>query len=131
MQKTRSELRKIIMIILYQANIYEERKISYNIDTLIKENLEEENEFVTNSVKGVLNHLLELDTIANNLMVDWTIDRIDKTGASIMRLALFELKYTDTPPAVVINEAINLAKSYCDESVRKIINAVLDKYINE
>ena len=131
MQKTRSELRKIIMIILYQANIYEERKISYNIDTLIKENLEEENEFVTNSVKGVLNHLLELDAIANNLMVDWTIDRIDKTGASIMRLALFELKYTDTPPAVVINEAINLAKSYCDESVRKIINAVLDKYINE
>ena len=62
-------------------------------------------------------------------MNDWTIDRIDKSGAAILRMSLYELKYMDTPEIVVINEAIELSKKYSDESVRKIINAVLDKYI--
>ena len=64
-------------------------------------------------------------------MKNWSIDRIDKTGASILRLALYELQYTDTPKIVVINEAVELAKKYSDDSVRKIINAVLDKVKDE
>ncbi len=64
-------------------------------------------------------------------MLKETIDRLDKTGASILRMALFELKYTDTPEIVVINEAIELSKKYSDDAVRKIINAVLDKIIRE
>lgn len=46
-------------------------------------------------------------------------------------MAIYELKYTDTPHIVVINEAVELAKKYSDDSVRKIINAVLDKMIKE
>ena len=46
-------------------------------------------------------------------------------------MAIYELKYTDTPPIVVINEAIELAKKYSDDDVRKMINAVLDKMIKE
>ena len=64
-------------------------------------------------------------------MKDLTIDRIDKTGASILRMAIYELLYTDTPELVVINEAIELSKKYSDENVRKIINAVLDKIVKE
>ena len=64
-------------------------------------------------------------------MKDWSIDRIDKTGASILRMALYELEYLDTPQIVVINEAVELAKKYSDDNVRKIINAVLDKAANE
>ena len=62
-------------------------------------------------------------------MKDWSIERIDKTGAAILKMAIYELKYTDTPPIVVINEAIELAKKYSDDDVRKMINAVLDKMI--
>lgn len=129
MAKTRSELRKIIMIILYQIDIYAERNMKFEIDNIIKENIEVENEFVKDIVYGVTTYKDDLDKIANSLITDWTIDRIDKTGASILRMALYELKFTDTPEIVVINEAIELAKEYCDEKVHKIINAVLDKYI--
>ena len=80
---------------------------------------------------GVITYKTELDQIANSKIKDWTIDRIDKTGAAILRMGLYELKYMDTPEVVVINEAIELSKKYCDDSVRKIINAVLDKYIKE
>jgi len=129
MAKTRSELRNIIMVILYQMDIYNERNVPFEVENVIKDNLDVDNEFVKDIVFGVTTYKEELDNLANNLITDWTIDRIDKTGASILRIALYELKYTDTPEVVVINEAIELAKKYCDESVRKIINAVLDKYI--
>ena len=46
-------------------------------------------------------------------------------------MSLYELIYTDTPNVVVINEAIELAKKYSDDSVRKMINAVLDRYMKE
>ena len=79
----------------------------------------------------MITHQIEIDTTANNYVKDWTIDRLDKTGASILRMAIYELKYTKTPPIVVINEAVELAKEYSDDSVRKIINAVLDKIIKD
>ena len=110
-------------------DIYNERNVPFEVENVIKDNLDVDNEFVKDIVFGVTTYKEELDNLANNLITDWTIDRIDKTGASILRIALYELKYTDTPEVVVINEAIELAKKYCDESVRKIINAVLDKYI--
>ncbi len=129
MGKTRSELREKVMIILYQIDIFKERKIKYDVDNVIKDNVEIENEFVKNIVYGVITYQNELDELANSLINNWSIDRIDKSGAAILKMALYELKYTDTPEIVVINEAIELSKKYSDESVRKIINAVLDKYI--
>ena len=129
MRNSRSELREKIMVILYQIDIYNERKVPYEVDEVIKENIEIDNEFVKDIIYGVITYKNELDEIANSLMNDWTIDRLDKSGASIMRMALYELKYMDTPEVVVINEAVELAKKYCDDSVKKMINAVLDKYI--
>ena len=59
------------------------------------------------------------------------IDRLDSMGRSVLRIGIYEMKYTDTPDLVVINEAVELAKKYSDDAVRKMINAVLDKLINE
>lgn len=128
---SRSLLREKAMIILYQIEMNEESKLDYEVDDIINTNLEVDNEFVKNIVYGVITYKQSLDELANKHMVDWTIDRIDKTGAAILRMALYELKYSDTPEVVVINEAIELAKKYSDDSVRKIINAVLDKVIKE
>ncbi len=131
MALTRSELREKIMIILYQYDLMNNNKIKCNIDDIIKDNVEVENDFIKDMVYGVITYKDELDKLADSYMKDWDINRIDKTGASILRLALYELKYTDTPHVVIINEAIELAKKYSDEAVRKIINAVLDKIIKE
>ncbi len=131
MALTRSELREKIMIILYQIDIYKEQKVPYEVENVIKDNLEIANEFVKDIVFGVITYQDKIDSIANKYMVDWTIDRIDKSGAAILRMAIYELKYMDTPEVVVINEAIELAKKYSDEAVKNIINAVLDRIIKE
>ena len=64
-------------------------------------------------------------------MAKWSIDRLGKTDASILRLSTYEMLYYDTPSLVVINEAVELAKSYSDDDVRKMINGVLDKIYHE
>ena len=128
MTKTRSELREKCMIILYQWDLFR-KDAKTNIDDIIKDNMEIENDFVKDIVYGVVTYQERIDELANKYMQDWNISRIDKTGASILRIGIFELLYTDTPAIVVINEAIELAKKYSDDSVRKIINAVLDKVI--
>ena len=131
MAKTRSELREIIMVILYQIDIAKNQKMNFNVEDIINSNLDIDNEFVRDIVYGVVTYEDEIIKLANKYMVDWTIDRIDKTGAAILKMAIYELKYTDTPEIVVINEAVELAKKYSDDSVRKIINASLDKMIKE
>ena len=128
---TRSELREKVMTILYQIELYQKNSIEYNIDDVIKENLDIENEFVKDMVYGTTTYMSDIDKIANENLKDWTIDRLDSMGRSILRLAIYELKYMDTPDLVVINEAIELAKKYSDDNVRKMINAVLDKLVNE
>jgi len=131
MQLTRSELRVKIMTILYQIDIYKQGKIPFEIDAVINENTEISNEFVKEVVYGVNTYYDELNDLANKYLENWDINRLDKTGASILRMGLYELKYTETPRIVVINEAVELAKKYSDDSVRKMINAVLDKYIKD
>ncbi len=131
MAKTRSELREKCMIILYQWDLYRNNHTKMEIDDIIKDNLDIDNDFVKDIVYGVVTHINDIDEIANKYMNNWDITRIDKTGAAILRMGIFELKYTDTPEIVVINEAIELAKKYSDESVRKIINAVLDRINKE
>ena len=127
----RSELREKAMIVLYQIDICKERKMEYDIDYLIKSNLEVDNEFVKDIVYGVVTYKDTFDELANKYMDNWSIDRIDKTGAAILRMAIYEIKYTDTPEVVAVNEAIELTKKYSDDNVRKMVNAVLDKVIKE
>lgn len=127
MEQNRSELRKKIMTILYQINVYKSNKIEYNVDDILKEVLEIDNEFVKEVVYGVITYQNDINTLANKYLDGWTIDRLGNTDKAILQMAIYELMYTETPDIVCINEAIELAKAYSDDDVRKMINAVLDK----
>ena len=126
-QISRSELRKKIMTILYQINVYDKNKMSYEVNNIIKEVCEIDNEFVKEIVYGVVTYKEKIDEIANSYLNSWTIDRLGNTDQAILRMGIYELLYTNTPEVVSINEAVELAKEYSDDDVRKMINGVLDK----
>ncbi|MDD3453603.1 MAG: transcription antitermination factor NusB [Bacilli bacterium] len=126
-QLNRSELRKKIMTILYQINVYKTNKMQYDVDNILKEVLEIDNEFVKEVVYGVITYQNEINDLANKYLENWTIDRLGNTDKAILQIAIYELIYTKTPEIVCINEAIELAKLYSDDSIRKMINGVLDK----
>ncbi len=124
--KNRSELREIIIKVLYQTYIYDSAKIKYDINEIIEELLDQKQDFVTETVNKVKEKQTEINKIANKYLKDWDIERLNKVDKAILSLGIYELLYTNTPHIVSINEAIELSKKYSDEKVTKMINATLD-----
>ena len=131
MGKTRSELREIACNVLYQMYILDNAQLDYDINDLIKEQMEIQNEFVYELVSGVKANQKDISSLANKYLVDWEIDRLSKVDKAILSVGIYELKYTKTPSIVAINEAIELANKYSDPKVSKMINACLDKIYHE
>lgn len=129
--KNRSELRDVIMKVIYQVNILEEAKLDYDVNDLIKEQLEVQNEFVNETVAGIIEHKKDIYKLADKYLSNWTMTRLNKVDQAIISLGVYELVYTETPSVVAINEAIELSKVYSDEAVTKMINGVLDKIYHE
>ena len=127
MKLNRTEAREKIMVILYQIDFYVKEGMSYDIDEVIKENLEIDNKFVRDVVYGVIKNIEIIDKIITKYLDNWDLDRLGKTDKAILRLGTYEILYYDTPKVVVINEAVELAKKYSDDKIVKLINAVLDK----
>lgn len=130
MKVTRSDLRVRIMTILYQINIYEKDKISYDVEEVIKENDNSNSKFVKDIVYGVLSNHEILDNMINKYLDGWKISRLGNIDQVIFRMSVYELIYTKTPNIVCINEGIELSKKYSDEKVTNMLNAVLDRILN-
>lgn len=132
MKVSRTLLREKIMTILYQIYIYRKDSMIFDVQDVIKENVEVSSEFVNNIVMGVLEKEVYLDEIINKYMIDWSISRLGNIDQAIFRMSVFELLFCDTPKIVSINEGIELSKKFSDEKVTKLLNGVLDKiYDNE
>ena len=115
------------MTILYQAFLYESNNIDYDISIIIQEQLEESNKFVEGLVNGVISKREEIDELADKYLEEWNISRLGYTDQAILRIAIYEIMWTDTPDVTCIDEAVELAKEYSDDKVCKMINGVLDK----
>lgn len=126
----RSKLREIIIKVLYQKYIYDSKNIDYNLENLVKEQLDTKNDFVIDAVININKNQEKLNKIANKHMKDWNIERLSKVDKAIISLGIYELLFTDTPNIVAINEAIELAKLYSDEKVVKMINGILDSIMH-
>lgn len=140
MKANRTITREKAMTVLYQILLYKKNKINYTIEEVIEEvteSMEIEDrkkidiEFLSSLVNGVLNNIEEIDEYISKYLENWNIERLGLTDQAIIRIATYELVYTDTPNLVCINEAIELSKKYSDEKVSKMINGVLDKIYHE
>lgn len=86
--------------------------------------------FVNDLVFGTLKHEAELNAQIEPLLHDWTLDRLPIVDRIVLRMALFELRYhPETPPAVVLDEAIEIAKRFSTDESGAFVNGVLAKVI--
>ena len=131
MNLSRNDSRMLAMTILYQIELCKKKKIDYTKEELLKEYEEVMNDFTRSLIDGVLLHEEEIIDLANKYLNNWNINRLGLTDAAIIKIAIYELLYTDTPTKVVIDEAIELSKDYSDEKVVGMINGVLDKIYHE
>lgn len=84
--------------------------------------------FADEIVQGVLANQDELDETLSGHLNDWRIDRIYPVERVLLRSGLYEILHMDTSKAVVINEAVELAKRYGDEGTASFVNGILDNF---
>lgn len=82
-------------------------------------------DFAEELLKKTENNLNQIDKTIEKVAPEWPIDQVAIIDRNILRLAICELEYFETPPKVIINEAIELAKSFGSETSSKFINGVL------
>lgn len=101
---------------------------SYKPKKYKDEVFKEVQEFTALLVKGVLQHLAELDQTIAQYLTHWTIDQISPIDKNIMRMALYEMLHMkDVPFEVTINEAIEVAKKYGAQESHHFVNGILDR----
>jgi len=94
-------------------------------DNFCCEDDEEDN--VKNTFLSVCENVEKIDEIISGHLQDWKINRLSKTMVAILRLSTYEMVYAKLPPAISINEAVELAKQYCEDGASGYINGVLNK----
>ena len=82
-------------------------------------------------VKNIISKQQKIDKKINVAAPTWPIDKLNKIDLAILRLAVYELRYTKTPPKVVIDEAVELAKEFGGESSPSFVNGVLGTIYKE
>lgn len=88
--------------------------------------------FTEKLVRGVLGHLDEIDGKLQSYTQNWPLHRMGSVERNVLRLAFYEMLYcTDVPPAVVLNEAIDLAKYFSNADAGRFVNGVLDRLNKE
>ena len=86
----------------------------------------DEKDFCINLVHETYNHLHDIDSLIKQFSKKWSFDRINIIEKSILRLAVMEIEYSDIPPKVAINEAVELAEDFSGQRSKKFVNGILD-----
>ncbi len=124
---TRHQARQSIIGLLYALDVGNE-----GINNFAEEILEDskirnkQKEFALNLYNGVIEHKSKIDEMVNQHLKEWELDKIGNIERAILRLGAYELLYTELDDAIVINEAIELAKVLASDTSPKFINGVLD-----
>ncbi|EDJ1848092.1 N utilization substance protein B [Campylobacter jejuni] len=126
---TRHQVRQSVISLLYAFELNSQNNVF--VDEILDEKKirNEQKNFTLNLYNGILDNLNNIDETLNSFLNDNQITALGHVERAILRLGAYELLFTDTPSAIVINEAIELAKELANDNFPKFINGVLDALI--
>lgn len=131
----RSEIRELAFKLIYSLEIQKSEDLQEQIDLYIENNEiqdKEAMEYIKDCIYGIHQNKEEIHKIIEgSLTSDWKIDRISKINLSLLKLAIYEIKYKNIPYKVEINEVVELAKTYGEDMSSKFINGALAKVVKE
>ncbi len=131
----RSAIRELTFRLIYSLEIQKVEDLEEQIELYIQCNEIEEDdakEYIKDAILGIKENNIEIQgLIEKNLKADWKIDRISKIDLSLLKLAIYEIKYKEIPYKVAINESLELAKKYGEETSKNFINGILASVVKE
>ena len=131
----RSAIRELTFRLIYSLEIQKVENVQEQINLYFESNNitdEEAKKYIANAVNGIEGHQEEiLKDIETNLKEEWKLSRISKMDLTILKLAIYEIKFTDVPYKVSINEAVELAKKYGEDKSKNFVNGILASVVKE
>ena len=131
----RSTMREEAFKVIYSLEIQKETDKKEQIGLYIESNhieSEEAKKYIEDAILGIEKNLEEIDNLIKiNLRENWKIERISKIDLSILRLAIYEIKYKEIPYKVAINEAVELAKKYGEDTSKNFVNGILASIVKK
>ena len=133
----RRQQRQCIIECLYMWDMQKEIPIESLFETCCEEKEQEvaseilQANFVIESLKGIVNYQKLIDEKIRRFAKNWSFERIAKVDLAILRLAIYELNFCKTPAPIVINEALELSKTYSSDDAKRFINGILDHVAKE
>lgn len=131
----RSAIRELAFRLIYSLQIQKTENLEEQVELYLECNEINENEakeYIKDAVKGIEENKEEIKRlIEKNLKADWKIDRISKIDLSLLELAIYEIKYSEIPYKVAINESLELAKKYGEETTKNFVNGILASIVKE
>lgn len=130
----RRNARKLAFYLLFQYDFVRDGNYDEVRDTFLTltddEITENDREYILSKTGGVMDHLEEIDCTIGDYARGWTVERMSKVDKAILRLAVYEIKFSpDVPDGVAINEAVELAKVYSSDEAPAFINGILGKVV--
>lgn len=131
----RSAIRELAFKLIYSLEMQKEENLDEQIEIYFEceeINDKEAKEYIIDAVKGIKANEEEIkELIKNKLKADWSLERISKVDYSILKLAIYEIKYKEIPYKVAINEAVELAKKYGEDKSKNFVNGILASIVKE
>ena len=131
----RSAIRENAFKLIYSLEIQKTENLEEQIDLFFESNnIEDEQakKYIKDVIFGINEKLEEiLKDIEQNLKEDWKLNRISKMDLSILKLAIYEIKYNEIPYKVAINEAVELAKKYGEDKSKNFVNGILASIVKD
>lgn len=131
----RSSIRENAFKLIYSLEIQDTDNLEEQIELFFESNNikeEEAKKYITDVVLGIdKNKEQILKDIEQNLKEEWKLSRISKMDLSILKLAIYEIKYNEIPYKVAINEAVELAKKYGEDKSKNFVNGILASIVKE
>ena len=131
----RTTMRELAFKLLYSIEIQKDDNNQELMQTFLESNKIENKtavEYIEDVISGVEKNKSTIEKmIKENLKAEWKIERVSKIDLSILKLAIYEIKYKKLPYKVVINEAVELAKKYGEDTSSKFVNGILASIIKE
>ena len=133
----RSEIREVVLKFLYSLELQKLKKYEYEeqIKLFLEANEIEDKKvekYIKDAVYGIESNRKEIiNQIKDELSEKWDISRLSKISLAILKLAVYEMLYAKVPYKVVINEAVELAKKYGDDSTPAFINGILASVVKK
>ena len=127
----RSRAREVALQALYQEDV-NPATTPADIEDFVRGRMDAPDlqDFALSLVSGVRRHRVEVDQILTRTADNWTLGRMAATDRNVLRLGAFELLHTDTPHAVIIDEAVELAKRFGGKQSAQFVNGVLDRVLS-